>query len=304
MISAARFYAGAIRQQLRARQFSRRASSKKILQTSNQNEGAVMDLGLKGRTAFITGASRGIGKTIATALAAEGVNLGLFGRDMARCNAVAADLKSRHPALRIAVIEMDIADRHAIKPAVEKAIAELGGVDILVNCAGGAHRGRLADIPDHLWEEYFAVKPFGLIRMSRETMPYLKKSTQGRVIHISGTRGREPLGVQVMSGPINLGTLSITKAMANEFGPDGITVNAICPGSTDTGRWTELVGIRAKEHGISIEEAEKQLVSDVPMGRVVKPEDVADLTVFLASSRAGMITGCAINVDGGRTRGI
>ena len=263
-----------------------------------------MDLGLKGRTAFITGASRGIGKTIATALAAEGVNLGLFGRDMARCNAVAADLKSRHPALRIAVIEMDIADRHAIKPAVEKAIAALGGVDILVNCAGGAHRGRLADIPDHLWEEYFAVKPFGLIRMSRETMPYLKKSTQGRVIHISGTRGREPLGVQVMSGPINLGTLSITKAMANEFGPDGITVNAICPGSTDTGRWTELVSIRAKEHGISIGEAEKQLVSDVPMGRVVKPEDVADLAVFLASSRAGMITGCAINVDGGRTRGI
>jgi NAD(P)-dependent dehydrogenase (short-subunit alcohol dehydrogenase family) len=107
-----------------------------------------------------------------------------------------------------------------------------------------------------------------------------------------------------MSGPINLGTLSITKAMANEFGPEGITVNAICPGSTDTGRWTELVSIRARDKGISIAEAEKELVADVPMGRVVKPEDIADLCVFLASSRAGMITGCAINVDGGRTRGI
>lgn len=263
-----------------------------------------MDLNLKGRTAFITGASRGIGKAIATAYAAEGVHLGLFGRDLDRCNAVAAELKARHPGLRVAVVALDIADRGAIKPAVGKAIAELGGVDILVNCAGGAYRGKLAEIPDELWESYFAVKPLGLIRMTRESMPYLKKSTQGRVINISGTRGREPHGVQVMSGPINLGTLSITKAMANEFGPDGITVNAICPGSTDTGRWTELVARRARDHNLSIAEAESQLVGDVPLGRVVKPEDVADLAVFLASQRAGMISGVAVNVDGGRSRAI
>jgi 3-oxoacyl-[acyl-carrier protein] reductase len=263
-----------------------------------------MELALKGRTAFVTGASRGIGKEIATALAAEGVNLGLFGRDLDRCNAVAAGLGKQHPGLKIAVIELDLADRVAIKPAVGQAIKALGAVDILVNCAGGAYRGRLAEIPDEMWETYFAVKPLGLIRMTRETMPYLKQSSQGRVINISGTRGREPHGVQVMSGPINLGTLSITKAMANEFGPDGITVNAICPGSTDTGRWTELVGIRAKEHKISLQEAEKQLVGDVPMGRVVKTRDVADLVVFLASARAGMISGVSINVDGGRSRAI
>ena len=263
-----------------------------------------MDMELKGRTAFVTGASRGIGREIATAYAAEGVNLGLFGRDLDRCNAVAAELKGRHPGLRVTVAELDLADRHAVKPAVEKAIQALGAVDILVNCAGGAYRGRLAEIPDEMWESYFAVKPLGLIRMTRETIPYLKKSTQGRVINISGTRGREPHGVQVMSGPINLGTLSITKAMANEFGPAGITVNAICPGSTDTGRWTELVGIRAREHGISTEEAEKQLVGDVPLGRVVKTRDVADLAVFLASARAGMISGVSINVDGGRSRAI
>jgi NAD(P)-dependent dehydrogenase (short-subunit alcohol dehydrogenase family) len=251
----------------------------------------------------VTGASRGIGKAIATAFASEGVNVGLFGRDLLRCKAVAEELQTRHK-VKAAVVELDLADRSAIKPAVTQAIAELGSVDILVNCAGGAYRGRLAEIPDEAWESYFAVKPLGLIRMSRECIPYLKQSKQGRIIHISGTRGREPHGVQVMSGPINLGTLSITKAMANEFGPAGITVNAICPGSTDTGRWTELVSIAAKERGVSIQEAEKQLVSDVPMGRVVKPEDIADLALFLASSRAAMITGCAVNVDGGRTRGI
>ena len=263
-----------------------------------------MDLNLQGRVAFITGASRGIGRAIAMALAAEGVSIGLFGRDLSRMNAAAQELRARHRDARTAVIELDLSKPRAIKPAVEKAIAELKRVDILVNCAGGAYRGKLEDIPDELWESYFAIKPFGLIRMTRETVPHLRKSDQGRIINISGTRGREPQGVQVMSGPINLGTLSITKAMANEFGKSSITVNAICPGSTDTGRWTELVGIHAKERGISTQEAEKHLVADVPMGRVVKPEDIADLAVFLASARAGMITGCAVNVDGGRTRGI
>jgi len=263
-----------------------------------------MDLNLKNRVAFITGASRGIGRSIAVALAAEGVSIGLFGRDMPRCDGVAKELQAKNPAIRTTVIELDLANREAIKPAVTKAVAALGNVDILVNCAGGAYRGRLEDIPDELWEDYFAIKPLGLIRLTRETVPYLRKSDQGRIINISGTRGREPHGVQVMSGPINLGTLSITKAMANEFGKDHITVNAICPGSTDTGRWTELVTVAARDRGVSREEAEKQLVSDVPMGRVVKPEDVADLAVFLASARASMITGTAINVDGGRTRGI
>jgi 3-oxoacyl-[acyl-carrier protein] reductase len=232
------------------------------------------------------------------------VHLALFGRDVARCEALAHELRAKHDGLRVVVVSLDLGQSAAIKTAVATAIGQMGGVDILVNCAGGAYRGRLNDIPDDAWERYFAVKPLGLIRMTREALPHLKKSDQPRVINISGTRGREPGGVSVMSGPINLGTLSITKALANEFGQYGITVNAICPGSTDTGRWTELVSITARERGISIDEAKKHLVADVPMGRVVVPEDISDLAVFLASARSGMITGCAINVDGGRTRGI
>lgn len=264
-----------------------------------------MELNLKGRTAIVTGASRGIGRAIAGALAIEGVNLGLFGRDIDRCEKFAQELRAKHPAIRVAVVPLDLEKgTAAIKSAIAAAVKELGSIDILVNCAGGAYRGRLNEIPDDAWERYFAVKPLGLIRMTREALPYLKQSKQARVINISGTRGREPGGVSVMSGPINLGTLSITKALANEFGPFGITVNAICPGSTDTGRWTELVNITARERGLSIEDAKKHLVGDVPMGRVVVPEDIAGLTVFLASAQAAMITGVAINVDGGRTRGI
>jgi 3-oxoacyl-[acyl-carrier protein] reductase len=263
-----------------------------------------MKLGLKGRKAFITGASRGIGRTIAQAFAAEGIHLALFGRDEKRCKAVAEDLQARHSGLKVVVIRLDFEAPHTIKKAVDAAAKRLGGVDILVNCAGGAYRGRLSEIPDDMWERYFKVKPLGLVRMTRETLPHLQQSDQGRVINISGTRGREPEAHSMMSGPINFGTLSLTKAMANELGPLGITVNAIAPGSTATRRWTELVNITARERGTTVVEAEKYLLREVPLGKVITPEAIADLAVFLASARASLISGTAINVDGGRTRSI
>ena len=262
-----------------------------------------MELGLKGRVAFITGASRGIGAAIAGALAAEGVDLALFGRDIERCAALAKELQAQH-SVRTATVRLDFEQPATIKSAVAEAIDALGRVDILVNNAGGATRGNLEELSDKAWDACFAVKPIGLMRMTRETLSFLTRSDQGRIINIAGTRGREPSAVSVMSGPINLGTLSATKVLANALGPKGITVNAINPGSTNTQRWDELIGMTAKRRNVSREDAETYLVREVPMGRVVKVEDIADLAVFLASARAGMITGCAINVDGGRTRSI
>ncbi len=263
-----------------------------------------MELGLQDRKAIISGANRGIGRTIALALAAEGVHIAALGRNLPECEAFAAELRARHPVQKAFAVHVDLEQPPTIAPAIESAVRQLGGVDILVNCAGGAYRGRLDEIPDEMWERYFKVKPLGLLRVTRATLPHLKQSKQGRVINISGTRGREPEAHSMMSGPINFGTLSLTKAMANEFGPYGITVNAIAPGSTRTRRWDELVAITARERGLTTEGAEKFLLQEVPLGKVIDPEDVADLAVFLASARARLISGCAINVDGGRTRSI
>jgi NAD(P)-dependent dehydrogenase (short-subunit alcohol dehydrogenase family) len=263
-----------------------------------------MELGLKGRKAVISGANRGIGRTIAQAFAAEGVAVAALGRNLTECEALAAELRQAHPGQAAHAVHVDLERPATIAPAVATAVQQLGSVDILVNCAGGAYRGRLGEIPDEMWERYFKVKPLGLLRMTRELLPHLKQSTQGRVINISGTRGREPEAHSMMSGPINFGTLSITKAMANEFGPHGITVNAIAPGSTRTRRWDELVGITARERNLTLENAERYLLQEVPLGKVIDPEDIADLAVFLASARARLISGCAINVDGGRTRSI
>ncbi len=263
-----------------------------------------MDMGLTGRTAFVTGANRGIGKAIALGLAEEGVDLALFARNMALCDEVAAEITSKWPERRVQTVKLDFEDASSIQPAVEQAVQAMGSLDILVNCAGGAYRGMLNDIPDELWEPYFAVKPLGLIRMTKACLPHLKLSGQARVINLSGTRGREPEKFSMMAGPINFGTLSVTKAMANEFGAYNITVNAITPGSTLTRRWTELVNMTMSDQGVSEEEATRILLDEVPLRRVIRVEDVADLAVFLASSRASLITGCAINVDGGRTRSI
>ena len=262
-----------------------------------------MELGLKGRIAFITGASRGIGLGIAEALAREGVHLALFGRDQAACAEVASGLRKQAPGVRAHSYVIDFERPETIKPAVEAAATELGGVDILVNCAGGSKRGWINDLADEDWERAFRVKPIGLMRMTRESLPFLKRSKQARVINISGNRGREPRS-SVMGGPINLGTHSLTKAMANEFGKFGITVNAVAPGFTKTRRWTEFLQVGARDAGVSESEYEKQLIAEIPMGRVLLPEDIADAVLFLASARAGMITGTAIYVDGGNSRSI
>jgi NAD(P)-dependent dehydrogenase (short-subunit alcohol dehydrogenase family) len=263
-----------------------------------------MELGLKDRRAIISGANRGIGRTIAWAFANEGMHVALLGRNEPACRELADEIRSKVAGANAVAVQVDLEQPQTIDPAVEKAVAALGGVDVLVNCAGGAYRGRLGEIPDEMWERYFKVKPLGLIRMTRAAFPHLKQSGQGRVINISGTRGREPEAHSTMSGPINFGTNSVTKAIANEFGAFGITVNAICPGSTRTRRWDELVSITARERKVSEKEAEAHLLREVPLGVVIEPEDISDLAVFLASARAAHISGTAINVDGGRTRSI
>ncbi|MCC7082666.1 MAG: SDR family oxidoreductase [Burkholderiales bacterium] len=263
-----------------------------------------MDLVLADRKAIISGANRGIGRAIALAYAAEGVHLALLGRNRAACDALAAQIATAHPAIRCAAVAVDLEQPQTIKPAVDEAVRMLGGLDILVNCAGGAYRGKLGEIPDDAWERYFLVKPIGLIRMTRESVAYLRKSEQPRVINISGTRGREPGPQSVMAGPINFGTLSVTKALANELGAYGITVNAIAPGSTRTRRWDELVSITMRNHGLAQEDAEARLLEEVPLRIVIEPEDIADAAVFLASARARAISGVCLNVDGGRTRSI
>ena len=262
-----------------------------------------MELGVAGRVAFITGANRGIGEGIAKAFAHEGIRVALFGRNLEQCTEVRNEIR-KYPRAEAECFMIDFKEPESIPPAVDRAIENFGSVDILVNCAGGAKRGHFQDIADADWEECFSVKPLGLIRMTRAVLPHIIKSDQARIINLAGVRGREPAPFSAVAGPINAGTNSLTKIMAHELGKDGVTVNAINPGSTNTRRWQNLIEVIVREEGLSREQAEAKLVEEIPIGRVVEVEDITSLALFLASKHAKAITGTAINVDGGRSRSI
>lgn len=263
-----------------------------------------MELGLAGKAAIVTGATGGIGGAIACALSAEGVNLGLIMRDLDRGQAAADRIRSLYPGSNVFLAKGDVTVLSEVEAAVADLAARLGRLDILVNSAGGSVRGLIEEVADEDWARYMMVKPLGYVRTCRAAIPFLKESPCGRIINISGGHGKEPTNYSAMGATANAGTLGLTKSLADQMGPFGITVNAVCPGHTNTVRWAKLIDRTARERGTGREETEKFLLQRVPMGKVVEPEDIANLVVFLASERAGMVSGCTINVDGGRSRSI
>lgn len=262
-----------------------------------------MDLGLAGRIAVITGATGGIGQAIARTLAAEGCDVGLLVRDSARGDQLAAEVTSA-TGKRILTLQADVTRSADVKAAMAVAADQLGGIDILVNAAGGAARGTLEEVDEDQWLAHFAVKPLGLVWACREALPYLRKSHAGRIINIAGGHGKEPTSWTPMGGAINASVLSLSKALADDLAKDGITVNVINPGHTATGRWRRLIDRIASERDVDATEAEKFALERVPIGRPVEPGEIGAAVAFLASVQAGAITGVALSVDGGRARSI
>ena len=249
-----------------------------------------MNLKLNGRKAIVTGASRGIGAAIARGLAAEGVDVALFTREVDNCRILSQELINNYK-VNSPIVALDLLDIPNIKAAVREGVNLLGGnLDILVNNAGGATRGNLFDVSDEAWERNFTIKPIGIMRMSRECAPYLKQSDQARIINLSGTRGREPAYQSTLSGPINMGTNSATKVLANLLGPAGITVNAICPGLVKTD-FSKLLWENP--------DAERATSQRMPLRRLGEADDFMGVAVFLASDESSFMTGQALTICGG-----
>lgn len=263
-----------------------------------------MDLNLNGKRALVTGGTGGLGLSIANVLTEEGASVALLCRNAEKGEEAAASLRLKVPGAEIHVVPGDLGFNDTLEAAVGTCAERLGGLDILVNAAGGAVRGYLDEVSAEDWEARFEVKPFGLIAACRFAVPYLENSEQGRIINIGGLHGREPNAWTLMGSAINASVLAITKALSLQLGKKGITVNSVHPGFMATRRWDELIERTAKERNVAPAEAEEWLLDMVPLHRAVSPRNVADLVAFLASDRAEMITGAAINVDGGRTKSI
>ena len=267
-----------------------------------------MDLQLKGKTAFITGGSMGIGKAAALELAREGVDVAIAARRMPLLEGAAAELRRSLEAVpgagRIVPVAVDTTQMDSVSSAIATAAAAMGRVDILVNGAahpGGLVRGELAEADPAGLLQDIDIKVVGYFRCAKAVAPYMRKNRYGRIINIGGLTGR---GSKQLSGMRNVAIVHMTKTLSDQLGPDGITVNTIHPGVVETPHIHELYEKEAAKQGLTAAQVEANYVKATPIRRVLQPEEMGWIIAFLASPRSGSITGESLGCDGGLTRGI
>ncbi len=255
--------------------------------------GVMMDLQLAGKAALVTGASRGIGKAIALALAAEGAHVALVARSSELLRHAAAD--ARRWGGRSLAIEGDVTNPADLERMVAHTADELGGIDVLVACAGGARHLPAVAATDADWYDGIDRNLLHVARLARLAYPHLRRGP-GRMIVVASIWGREA-GGSVIYNAVKAAEISLASMLAREWAADGIGVVALCPGSilVPGGSWDR----RQREDPAGIAAFVRH---EIPMGRFGTPEEVADVAVFLASPRARWVTGTSVVVDGGQSR--
>lgn len=257
---------------------------------------------LSGKTALVTGASKGIGRAIADRLAGEGADVVLVARDEGALASAAATIASRHGA-RAVGIAADLATEEGCQAAADKAVADFGGLDILVNCAGDTKAGVFPVQPDADWTGGFALKFFGAVRLTRALWEPLK-ARKGIVINIGGAAAYTPSPGFMVGGAVNAALAHFTKSLSKQGLIDDVNVNIIHPGATVTERMDALIRQEAAASGLAEDEVRRRNHERAGIRRLGSPEDIAEAVAFLCSPRARHIQGVGIAIDGGATPGL
>lgn len=260
-----------------------------------------MDLGLRGRTGIVCAASMGLGRAAAAGLAAEGVCLVICSRDEGRIRAAAREIAGETEVVPVAA---DVSRAEDVRRVARTAMERFGRVDILVNNAGGPPVAQFPLLDDERWEEGVRLTLMSAVRMIREVLPSMQRHHWGRILTITSVAAKQPINDLVISSTLRPGILGLTKVLANRYGADGITVNAVAPGYILTARQDEIATARAQERGLTREQYLEEAAREIPLRRLGRPEELADAIVFLASERASYINGATLSVDGGMVRGI
>ncbi|NNN30644.1 SDR family oxidoreductase [Streptomyces sp. S3(2020)] len=262
-----------------------------------------MDLELTGRVAVVTGGSLGIGRAVARELAREGVNVVITARRQAALEATAKEIEAETGS-RVVPLTSDTTDTGSVRAMVASTVTELGRVDILVNGAAapsGLVRNSVEEADPELLLSDIDTKVVGYFRCAQAVTPHMKANGYGRIVNIGGLTGRSS---HALSGMRNLAVVHMTKALSDQLGPSGITVNTVHPGVVETEHIHELYEKEAAKRGITAAEVEADFVARTPIRRVLTAEEVAETIAFLASPRAAAITGESLGIDGGLTRGV
>ncbi len=262
-----------------------------------------MDLGLSGKVAIVTGSSDGIGYAVARSLAREGARVVLCARREGLLGE-ARDAIVKETGAEVLAVSCDVQRLGDVQRLVKETIQRFGAIHILVNNAGSVPSIQFADTDDAQWYQMLEGKLLGFIRMSREVVPHMRQGGWGRVVNIAGTAGMEPSNTAMAVGLNNAAVINWTKSMSRQYAADGVLVMTVAPGSIETPRQVRNRQREAAIRGTSLDELLEARVRDIPLKRLGRPEEVADLVVFLASECSSYMTGSCITVDGGVRRGI
>jgi 3-oxoacyl-[acyl-carrier protein] reductase len=256
----------------------------------------LMKLGLEGKVALVTGSSSGIGRGVALALAAEGCDLMLTGRNAPALDEVARTIRSQ--GRRAAITVLDLREKDAPDKLVAATRKEFGGLDILMNNAGTTKRGSFFELTDADWEDGYALKFFAHVRLARAAWPLLKER-KGCLVTMGGTSGRKPDKSFTIGSSVNSAVAAFTKCLADLGKDDGVRVNCIHPSLVETERQWRRIRAEVERTGVSEAQAREKLARETGIIRFGTVEDVADLVTFMVSARASWLHGATIDIDGG-----
>ncbi|MFW9916788.1 MAG: SDR family oxidoreductase [Candidatus Thorarchaeota archaeon] len=261
-----------------------------------------MDLGLKGKIALVAASSKGLGKSIALGLAAEGADVIICARDPEMLAQTQQEIKQT--GREVLAVPTDLTDYPQVQDLVQKAISTFGRIDILVTNCGGPPSGGFLDFSIAEWQKAIDLNLMSTIYLCKEVLPHMKSQQGGKIIMLTSMAVKQPVDGLILSNVSRAGVAGLAKSLANEFGRDHILVNMVCPGYTYTERVEKLIEVLAHKKGVPQSEIVQEWEKQNALGRLAIPSEIANMVVFLASDKAGYLTGTAIQVDGGHAKAL
>ncbi|UOR11548.1 SDR family oxidoreductase [Halobacillus amylolyticus] len=263
-----------------------------------------MDLGLKGKSAVITAASKGLGKATALEFAKEGAHILISSRDETELQKTQAEIKKISGNPHIEYTVCDVMNAEEIQQLARKAVSLNGTIDVLVNNAGGPPAGTFEDFEDEDWSRAFELNLLSFVRTIREVLPSMKKQQSGRIINIASSSIKQTLDNLILSNTFRAGIVGLSKSLSQELARDNILINTVGPGRIATDRVASLDEKNAEKLGMTSEEIRKKAEQSIPIGRYGEPEEFARAVVFLASEGNTYLTGQSLVVDGGLVKAL
>lgn len=262
-----------------------------------------MDLGLAGKVAFVTGASKGIGQRVAALMAAEGCDVAITARG-ADALQQTADQIAADSGRRVLALAGDMGDAADVQRCVDAAIGQLGRIDILVTCAGSSPGGLLEELTEDQWMSSLNLKFMGYVRTVRAVIGHMVQRGSGAIVLVVGNDGLKPSYWEMTAGAANAADINFAASLAEQYGPKGIRVNTVNPGPVNTDRWDGLEKAFARDMGTDQATAHRLATASIPLGRITEPEEVAALVTFLASDIAASVHGAHIPIDGAQRKAL